>query len=99
MLCALDSREHTIGLEAREIRERLRVLGFEVTSRQVAAAMRRLGRTDSAPIEVHVGGNWTTYEVTPAGKTWIANLLPDVWRAQAIDHAKALLAMSEESRG
>jgi hypothetical protein len=71
-------------LAADQIAHRLKRLGFECSTQQVAAWLRRLSQMEAPPIESHEGW-WRekAYRVTKCGETWVHNVLPDIWWAQA----------------
>lgn len=72
-------------LSADELRVRLRSFGFEASTQQVAAWLRRMAREECPAFEVlhnwsegGIGGN--DYAVTQYGRTWVRNTLPGIAR-------------------
>lgn len=68
---------------ADEIRGRLKLLGFDCTTQQVAAYLARMARTDAPWVErrrCRWYDQWE-YRVTRYGETDIQNRLPGVWFA------------------
>lgn len=55
----------------------LELLGFEVSSQQAAAYLRRLARLDCPPVASRPDAflPWREYRVTGFGKTWVHNVL------------------------
>jgi hypothetical protein len=83
VLCSFPAAHEDGWVDADRVGFRLRLLGFEPTTQQVAAWLARLTRLDAPPLERHDSwGRWA-YRVTPYGVTWVHNKLPDIWWAQA----------------
>lgn len=87
VLSALPAAHEDGWIDADGVAHRLERLGFErPRTQQVAAWLGRLSRMDLAPIQsdgAQANGWGKRYRVTPYGRTWLHNRLPDIWWAQA----------------
>ena len=83
VLCSFPGAHEAGWVDADRVRHRLGRLGWDVTTQQVGAWLARIVRLDAPPLERRDDwGRWA-YRVTPAGETWVHNLLPHIGWAQA----------------